>query len=60
MGPSDACQRLGSGAGAAPRKGLKERADAWARRQAPLRDITAAQKHVSLSNDRMKSLRMVR
>lgn len=60
MAPCDACQRVGSGAGAAPRKGLKDRMDTWARRQTPLRDITASQQHVSLSSDKMKSLRMVR
>lgn len=41
-------------------KGLKVRSDTWARRQAPLHDITAAHKHVSLSKDKLKALRMVR
>jgi len=42
------------------RKGLKVRIDTWARRQTPLQDITAAHKHVSLSKEKAKSLRMVR
>ena len=47
-------------AASAQGKGLKVRSDAWARRQAPLQDITAAHKHVSLSEEKLKTLRMVR
>ena len=41
-------------------KGLKVRTDTWARRQAPLQDITAAHKHVSISKEKLKALRMAR
>ena len=57
--PSE-CQRYAIGSAAPIRMGLKVRTDTWARRQAPLQDITGAHKHVSLSKEKMKSLRMVR
>lgn len=48
------CSRHVRESGAAPRKGLKVRTDTWARRQAPLQDITAAHKHVSLSKEKIR------
>ena len=57
--PSEPQKQL-SRAASTQGKGLRVRADAWARRQAPLRDITTAHTHVSLSEEKLKTLRMVR
>ena len=57
--PSEGQKQVSRAAGTRG-KGLKVRADTWARRQAPLRDITTAHKHVSVSEEKLKALRMVR